>query len=193
MGLLQRFNETMYRKHSHMPGATQSSPSGSQHNFYLHCHYYEECSSNRISLCSLSLFLQGAPLPPALCPPLASGGPDYWPHPPHHEACDHLLESKVGLSPLTCWGLGNEEGEGFCVFFPSFCYLWWVGCFILLCALWDANKGELEPGRTGPCEHLLPTPHSVTAHGKREIYQPRREYSHHRDWPARPAHCWMHS
>ncbi|KAF5929245.1 hypothetical protein HPG69_019266 [Diceros bicornis minor] len=37
---------------------------------------------------------EGTPLPPALCPPLAPGGPDYRPHPPHHEACDHLLESK---------------------------------------------------------------------------------------------------
>ncbi|XP_049554157.1 coiled-coil domain-containing protein 60 isoform X3 [Orcinus orca] len=33
-----------------------------------------------------------AHLPPALCPPLAPGGPDYRPHPPHHEARDHLLE-----------------------------------------------------------------------------------------------------
>ncbi|GAB5579097.1 coiled-coil domain-containing protein 60 isoform X1 [Prionailurus iriomotensis] len=37
----------------------------------------------------------GAPLPPALCPPLAPGGPDYRPRPPHYEACDHLLESKT--------------------------------------------------------------------------------------------------
>lgn len=93
MGPLQRFRELVHGEYTCRAGQP-----GSQHNFRLCGHSCEECYSDGIPLSSLSLSLQGTPLPPAVRPPLASGGPDYRPRPPHHEALDHLLEHKVGLS-----------------------------------------------------------------------------------------------
>lgn len=140
------------------------SLTGSKYRYYFDGYFCEECCSNRIPLCSLSLSLQRAPLPPALCSPLASGGPDYRPHPPHHEACDHLLEPKVRLSPSPCLRLavGWAVGKRFLYVLPLPLLFWWVGCFRSS----SMRSVGSEPGRTrdsvcrfvgARCVHLLPT------------------------------------
>ena len=128
-----------------------SSPAGSQHHSCLCRHCCEECYSNRSPLGFLPLSLQRAHLPPALCPPLAPGGPDYRPHSPHHEARDHLLESEVGLSPSTCRvtskRLGHGEGSSHGFASSYCCFL--VGGLRRSATMWGPNRGELEPGHAG--------------------------------------------
>lgn len=145
------------REHNH------SSLTGSQHNSSLWRHHCEEGSSDRIPRCSLSLSLQGTPLPAALCPPLASRGPDYRPHPPHHEALDHLLESKVGLSPSTVTSnrLGSGGGKAYW-FFPSICCFGGVGCSRSFPTCFVGSKrGELKPRSIQLWEPLWTSPPST--------------------------------
>lgn len=137
--------------------------------------------------CAPSLSLQGTPLPPALCPPLASGGPDYRPHPPHHEALDHLLEPKVCLSPPACcnqqstdWAVGEEMPIRSSPVFAGFGG-WVKALRVFLCAPGDPNRSKLqpqgiqlwEPTVCVSCQHLFPTPHLVLSHWEFNTNEPR--------------------